>query len=288
MQHIRRIKDIVRHPKMAKNLGEYLVNDLNAILGKYAYPHRILFIAGMPKSGTTWLSSMLTKVPGYNLRQIHDPQGVTQEHDICDEVFSKVPGYGYSVIKLHTHYSPQNFEIITRHVNKFVVMYRDLRDMCVSRYHHVKAETKHRHHRMYKEESLEQGMAHSIDIIGEYYIDWVTGWREQIRKHPDMILPVRYEDLNRNTADVLNRVSDFFELNMDDELVTALAGTKIRKHSDLKQTFDQKLPPLLRDTARKGAVGEWKEIFTEAHKHRFKELAGDLLVDLGYEKDTDW
>jgi hypothetical protein len=30
------------------------------------------------------------------------------------------------------------------------------------------------------------------------------------------------------------------------------------------------------------------EFFSEEHKQLFKDVAGDLLVRLGYEKDNDW
>lgn len=41
-------------------------------------------------------------------------------------------------------------------------------------------------------------------------------------------------------------------------------------------------------TFRSGKVGEWRSHFTEGHKQLFKQIAGDLLVRLGYEKDHDW
>jgi hypothetical protein len=40
--------------------------------------------------------------------------------------------------------------------------------------------------------------------------------------------------------------------------------------------------------SRKGIVGDWKNVFTEEDKSGFKEIAGDLLIKLGYEKTNDW
>lgn len=288
MPTLRQVKQIVTDPRMAKKVGHYLMNDINAIFGRYHYPHRTIFIAGLPKSGTTWLSTMLTKVPGYNLRRIHDPQGVTVDHDICESVFTSLPDYGYSLVKLHTHYSPENYAVITRHVPKFIVMYRDLRDMCVSRYFHVKAEQEHRHHDMYVNGSPEEGMAHSIEVTREYYFQWMAGWWQQIAREPQKIVPVRYEDLNQGTASTLKLVSDQFGLEMSDELIEELSASRIRKQKNLKETFDKKLPRLMRSTARKGRIGEWKAHFTEEHKKMFKEFAGDLLIELGYEQDRNW
>ena len=41
-------------------------------------------------------------------------------------------------------------------------------------------------------------------------------------------------------------------------------------------------------TFHKGQIGAWKTEFTENHKKLFKEIAGQLLIDLGYEKDYNW
>lgn len=39
---------------------------------------------------------------------------------------------------------------------------------------------------------------------------------------------------------------------------------------------------------RKGVAGDWKNYLTGANKDLFKERWGQLLVDLGYEKDLSW
>jgi hypothetical protein len=38
----------------------------------------------------------------------------------------------------------------------------------------------------------------------------------------------------------------------------------------------------------KGQIGSWKEYFTPEQIQLFKEHAGQLLIDLGYEKDLNW
>jgi len=38
----------------------------------------------------------------------------------------------------------------------------------------------------------------------------------------------------------------------------------------------------------KGKAGVWKEHFTEEHKAHFKEILGDVLIELGYENDYNW
>jgi hypothetical protein len=41
-------------------------------------------------------------------------------------------------------------------------------------------------------------------------------------------------------------------------------------------------------TFREGAIGGWRRHFTEEHKTVCKDVIGDLLIDLGYERDRDW
>jgi hypothetical protein len=41
-------------------------------------------------------------------------------------------------------------------------------------------------------------------------------------------------------------------------------------------------------TFRKGRTGDWQNHFTEAHKNAFKAVAGDALIELGYEGDVGW
>ena len=41
-------------------------------------------------------------------------------------------------------------------------------------------------------------------------------------------------------------------------------------------------------TFRKGKPGNWREHFTENNISRFKDATVDLLLRLGYERDSDW
>jgi sulfotransferase 6B1 len=41
-------------------------------------------------------------------------------------------------------------------------------------------------------------------------------------------------------------------------------------------------------TFRKGQVGGWREEFSEEHGRAAREIAGPLLVELGYEANPEW
>lgn len=46
--------------------------------------------------------------------------------------------------------------------------------------------------------------------------------------------------------------------------------------------------PIIGRGLRRGISGDWKNHFSPAVKQKFKEIAGEALVELGYEKDLDW
>jgi hypothetical protein len=39
---------------------------------------------------------------------------------------------------------------------------------------------------------------------------------------------------------------------------------------------------------RKGISGDWRNHFSDAHKKEFKERFGQMLIDLGYERNSEW
>jgi hypothetical protein len=52
--------------------------------------------------------------------------------------------------------------------------------------------------------------------------------------------------------------------------------------------MEQNINPAVSPTFRAGRVGDWKLEFEPQHKADFKRIAGDMLIDLGYEHDLSW
>ena len=48
------------------------------------------------------------------------------------------------------------------------------------------------------------------------------------------------------------------------------------------------IDPSKSHTFNTGGIKKWEKIFNDEHKDLFKKYAGELLVELGYEKDYDW
>jgi hypothetical protein len=90
---------------------------------------------------------------------------------------------------------------------------------------------------------------------------------------------LRFEDLILNREPTLHKILDYLEnyqLPITIPRETAIA------------TLTQSIAPRKSGTFRKGQPGNWREHFTDGNVARFKEVAGELVVKLGYEKDRDW
>ncbi|MCC6300638.1 MAG: sulfotransferase domain-containing protein [Anaerolineales bacterium] len=163
-------------------------------------------------------------------------------------------------------------------------IFRDPRDVVVSHVFYVtEMESHHVHHAYYQ--SLPDFNARlTVSILGrpdtdvEFpniaerfapYMDWLN--------HTE-VLTIHFEDLIHNRAGTLTRIMDHF-----------LARVPLQTPRQLiLESLESSINPSRSPTFRSGKTGEWKKYFTDEHKKSFKEIAGDLLIRLGYEKNNDW
>jgi len=59
---------------------------------------------------------------------------------------------------------------------------------------------------------------------------------------------------------------------------------------DCKKNIDSCIKQLFGNTLtfRGGQIGKWKKILTQQQKDNIKKYAGELIINLGYEKDNNW
>src|ERR1043165_8355722 len=82
-------------------------------LHKEKYKQNILFVAGLPKSGTTWLEKMLCSFPGFSDVMIPEAVSYEQRHkeshtfEFPENLFDRFKNT-LAVLKLHAHGSLHN------------------------------------------------------------------------------------------------------------------------------------------------------------------------------------
>jgi hypothetical protein len=163
-------------------------------------------------------------------------------------------------------------------------IFRDPRDVVVSHVFYVTdMETHHVHHAYYAslpdfEARLEVSILGRPNIGIEFpdiaarfapYLGWLD--------HPE-VLKIHFEDLVTDRGRALGLILDHL-----------LARVPLRTPREgLLAALEASINPARSPTFRSGQTGEWRKSFTPRHKQLFKEVAGDLLVRLGYESSNDW
>lgn len=163
-------------------------------------------------------------------------------------------------------------------------IYRDPRDVAVSHVFYVtEMEPTHVHHAHYQSlPDFDARLNVSIlgrpdsdvefpDIAGRFapYVDWL--------EQPS-VMRIHFEDLIHDRYGTLNRIIDHFLVRVP------LQASREMMLESLENSIDPSKSP----TFRSGKTGSWKKNFTDEHRKIFKDVAGDLLIRLGYEKDNDW
>jgi sulfotransferase 6B1 len=163
-------------------------------------------------------------------------------------------------------------------------IFRDPRDVVVSHVFYVTdMEPNHVHHEYYQ--SLPDFNARlDVSILGRNDTDIefpdiadrftpYLGWLDHTE-----VLAIHFEDLIHDRTAALTRILDHF-----------LARVPLQTSRELiLDALEASINPTKSPTFRSGKTGEWKKYFTDEHKRIFKNVAGDLLVKLGYEKNHDW
>lgn len=250
-----------------------------------------IFGNAKPKSGSHLLLQVLnglcrvapyTYVEEEPIRTIA-PQG---DHRSADAILADlkhtprgVIGWGY------LDATPENVAFLCRpgRVNYFI--YRDPRDMLVSQvYFATEMHEGHGMHAYYQSlpdfaarlkvaiSGIDRDGLYMVSVRGRY--EGVFKWLEQ-----PAVLSIRFEDLIDRRDATLNAMLDQLE-----KTGYHLPTPRERALPILVEAIQ----PRKSHTFRSGRTGGWRDHFNDEHKVLFKDVAGDLLVRLGYEKNNDW
>jgi hypothetical protein len=252
------------------------------------YPQKVLFIAGLPKSGTTLLKRMISSYPGFHDLLIPDvaryefASGGGLDYELPFDMFRRFKDM-LVVTKMHVHGSPHNVEVLRSAGVKYVVLYRDLRDVAVSHYFYVRQTPWHPDHPAYAKLSITEALVAFANRSLLPHAEWVRSWHSN--RDPKMSLELRYEEFVSDTVAVIKRVGDHFDLDSSLETVQEIVSA-----NSFKKLSGGRVPGQQDETSffRKGVSGDWVNFFTPETKAIYKSLIGQFLIEFGYENSDSW
>lgn len=270
----------------------YLMNLYNCRVGFRqfgdVYSKEVLFVAGLPKSGTTWLEKMLASYPGFHNLLIPEAtvyelaNGGSHDYDLPKDIFSRFENM-LVVTKMHVHGSLHNARLLHEAGVKYVVLYRDLRDVAVSHYFYVQQTPWHPEYSIYKDLSVEEGLTTFADRLLLPFADWVRSWHQN--RDPELSLVLRYEEMLDDTVVVMTRVAEHFGLDSSPETVKSIVEAHSFKNLSGGRSQGEESK---NSFFRKGKSGDWRNHFTPELKEMYKEVIGDFLIEFGYEENYSW
>ena len=253
-----------------------------------------IFGNSKPKSGSHLLLQILNgliQIMPYKYVEAEPVRTITKEgrrrtkEEILDEL-KRVPkgviGWGY------VEATPENVSFLTGagRVNYFI--YRDPRDLLVSHvFFATDMQEEHGLHDYYNSlldinarlnvaiTGIDQDGLHMVSVKQRY--EGVFQWLDASRQKN--VLCLRFEDLIKDRDATLNAM-----LNEVEKTGYQIPTPREQALSVLVESIQ----PKKSHTFRAGKTGSWREFFTEEHKKLFKDVAGDLVVKLGYETNNDW
>jgi hypothetical protein len=252
----------LRRPEDVMGIGSHLVDG-----GRFPPARRLLRTRGPEKVmtgvdfpreiGRRWLERRLSRVP-----------------DGC-------------FVTAHCVYSPELATLFAGERMRVVCILRDPRDVAVSQMHYIKQKKRHPIHDAFMAlpsdnerllVSIRGGLLGkrtllSLDERYRQFLGWQRDENSVLVKFEDLVGPRGggSAEAQRHTVE---RVARHLGVPLDEETVVS-------------PSIEEGLYGLGR-TFRKGQIGGWRSEFSEEHAQAAREVAGLLLVELGYEADPDW
>ena len=258
----------------------------------------IVLCNSYPKSGTHLLYQILYSLPGLTKwDDIISVQALCGIMNTVDHIRWKIGSApDSSIVRSHLMYCQEILDILRGENCQILFIYRDLRDVAVSHARWVTKEPRIFLNKIYlQQESFHEQLMSSIKgvplgsplgsnlsqpDIGQDFLRW-KGWIDE-----PQALAIKFEDLvgERGSASEEKRLE--MVAKIVDHLEIKLSPQELKDQFSSQAMNPQESHTFVK--GGKGKKGNWKTVFSESHKQAFKKVAGDLLIELGYEQNDNW
>lgn len=246
-----------------------------------------IFLNSIPKSGTHLLQQIVTGMPLIKLNpdgQFYE--GYPEQLPDHRRRLSLMKPFEFGAG--HVYHSPLWSNMIQSLGHKHIFISRDPRDVIISfAYFITERYPHHELHRYFTQDlktqkqrflALIQGVKQSA-ITYPNINDWYRrfhGWKQD-----SSTLHITYEQLVSSSSsryDTLRKIAYYVWAGTVPPIPVEQMVHRMNANIDPKKSV----------TFRKGSIGSWRNEFDSETKEVFKQTAGNLLIEWGYEKGHNW
>ncbi|XP_074393517.1 sulfotransferase 6B1 [Zonotrichia albicollis] len=243
-----------------------------------------VILAGYPKSGTNWLSQILTdliaisqkKTPGSESSVNAEEPEEFPYLEVGDaekyERMTKLPSPRFMV----THLRPENLpKSIFQNYAKILLLIRNPKDVATSFYHFCNGLPTLPSYETWDDfftDFMTKKMAWGC------YFEYLSEWNKYADK--ENIMTITYEEVKENPALSVKNIATFFGIPLTEEQLQLVVERS--SFQSMKKNSDKTHGSLGNVLFRKGGVSDWKNLFTEDQNEKmdraFEEhIAGTKL-----------
>jgi len=220
--------------------------------------HRCIVVACMPKSGSTFLSSTLSKLTGYKA-SFPTYGGGRNEQNLYLPALVDIYGRK-TVCQMHLQATEANLILIERFSIKPIVLVRNIFDVVISFYDHLHREDTKTPMAWINDEFFKLDDSAQLDfIIGlaiPWYMSFYVSWFSATQEGTVNPIWLTYEELTADPRSTLRLIVDSYNIRKSDEDI----GNVLQQVEREKVRFN------------KGVSGRGCQILTETQIQRIKDF----------------
>ena len=192
--------------------------------------HVHIFVACFQKSGSTYLTELLSEITGFPSRALVAAYG-HNDQDVHEYALEEVEGRS-SVTQQHAKGTANNVDLLKKFGIRPVVLVRDIFDVTISLYDHIERGRDRVPtgfvHREYRNLTRDEKLLYLVRVHLPWYFNFFVSWREASGALDTLWLT--YEGLFADQVATVSRVLEFYGLSTDratiEAAIRSTAGAK--------------------------------------------------------------
>lgn len=248
---------IERGVKTTSSRGLKLNLSLKKLFSQRAH---CVFITAIPKSGSTFLATVLSRCTGFI------PFFLGYHHLNEQDLYlpKLIDSYSMDVVSHHhTRATQPNIKLMREFGIRPVILTRDIFDVIVSLRDHLENESRTTPVITVAEDFFQHPteLQHDflIDLAVPWYINFYASWAQVSASRETDTLWIKYDEITSDRAGVVNRILDYYKIKCDQRsvehaIISATVSNETRLNVGVSGRGKTSLTDLQKDRIRKLAV----------------------------------